>query len=374
MLNDALQKLEATARSPKRAMEAYRQAGRPVAGCIPEYTPEVMVHAAGFIPFGLWGGETTIMLADSYIPTFACSLVRSCAEYGLNGTYRGLSFIIAPILCDALKGCVQTFRVAVKDPPVLPFSLPQNRTLPSAAAFTAQEYRALGEKIQKLTGAGITEQAMRRSIRIYNEHSRAMRDFDRAAAEHTDVIGARARQAVFKSAWFMEKEEHTGLVRQITRELEERPACRKNPARVVLTGVSAGSAALMELLEEEGFDVVGDHVYQDSWTYLHPIREDLEDPVMALAEHWIQVGGSCVAHERRRSRSAAVLKLAKEREAGAVVLCLMKFCDPEEYEAPLMLAELKKSCPTLTLDIDQNSDNLEQLRTKIQTFRDVLDS
>lgn len=372
MLNEALKTLEEAARSPKKAMESYLSGGKKVAGCIPEYTPEILIHAAGYIPFGLWGGETKIMLADSYIPTFACSLVRSCAEFGLNETYRGLSFIIAPILCDALKGCVQTFRVAVKDPPILPFSLPQNRSLPTAAAFVEGEYRALKKKIEQLTGVEITTEALQNSIRVYNEHSQVMRAFDKAAAEHTDLITPYVRETVFRSAWFMEKEEHTQLVREITEELSQRPSGRSKAARVVLTGVTAGSLALMRLLEEEGFDVVGDHVYQDSWTYLQPVREDLDDPLAALAEHWLQVGGSCVVHERRRSRAAAIRNLAGEREADAVILCLMKFCDPEEYEAPLMLAELKKTCPTLTLDIDQNGDNLEQLRTRLQTFRDVL--
>lgn len=372
MLSDALKKLDEAARSPKKAMESYLRDGKRVAGCIPEYAPEILVHAAGCIPFGLWGGETNIMLADSYIPTFACSLVRSCAEYGLNGTYQGLSFVIAPILCDALKGCVQTFRVAVKDPPILPFSLPQNRSLPTAAAFVEGEYRALKGKIERLAGTEITTEALQSSIRIYNEHSQAMRAFDRAAAGHTDVIGPYVRETVFRSAWFMEKEEHTRLVREITEELSQRPSCRSNAVRVVLTGVTAGSLALMRLLEEEGFGVVGDHVYQDSWTYLQPVWEDRDDPLTALAEHWLQVGGSCVVHERRRSRTAAILDLAGERDASAVILCLMKFCDPEEYEAPLMLAELKKTYPALTLDIDQNGDNLEQLRTRLQTFRDVL--
>lgn len=371
MLNENLQRLSKVAQSPQATLEAYLASGKKVAGCIPEYTPEAMIHAAGYLPFGMWGGETTIMQADRYIPTFACSLMRSCVEYGLTGAYKGLSFAVAPILCDALKGCVQTFRVAVQDFPILPFSLPQNRTLPTAADFVVGEYQALKQKIERIAGAEISAEALWQSINIYNAHRQAMREFDAVAADHTDVITASVREAVFKSAWFMEKSEHTAIIRQMTAELAQRPICHKNRVRAVLTGVTAGSFALMQILEEEGIDVVGDQVCQDSWTYRQDIPVTGPCPISALAEHWMCVGGSCVTHETHRSRAATILDLAAERKATAVVLCLMKFCDPEEYEAPLLLTALKCRYPTISLEIDQNSDNLEQLRTRIQSFQEM---
>lgn len=371
-MSEALERLVETARSPRAAMEAYLAAGKKVAGCIPEYTPEPLLHAAGYIPFGMWGGQTAIMRADAYLPTFACSLVRSCAELGLGGAYKGLSLIVAPILCDALKGCVQTFRVAVKDPPIFPFSLPQNRALPSAGAFAEGEFRALKGKLEALSGEPISDAALAHSIQVYNDHARAMRAFDAAAADHTDLITPSVRQAVYKSAWFMEKGEHAALVRALTQELSQQPVCRKRPLRVVLTGVTSGSPALMSILEEEGFDVVGDLVYQDNWRY----RQDFPDapaPLTSLALHWLRVGQSCVCHEPRRSRAANLLELVGQRQANAVLLCLMKFCDPEEYEAPQLTAQVRLVCPILTLDIDQNSDNLEQLRTRLQSFRELLE-
>lgn len=372
MLNDQLERLRRAAEAPEQEMEACRAAGKKLAGCIPEYVPEPLLHAAGYIPFGLWGGEGSIVQADRYMPTFACSLMRSCAERALAGGVRDLSFLVAPILCDALKGCVQTLRVAVPEPPVLPFSLPQNRTTPAAKAFLCGEYRALQKKIEDISGTEITEETLARSVRIYNRHREAMLAFDRTAADHTDVVTPYVREAVFRSAWSMEKAEHTAIVGTITEELKKRPVCRKNRVRLILTGVTGGSLTFMKLLGEEGIDVVGDHVYQDSWTYQHAIPEQGNDPIGALADHWLLMGGSCVTHESRRSRGRSVLALAGERQADAVVLCLMKFCDPEEYEAPLLLAEIKPHYPTLTLSIDQSAEDLEQLRTRVQTLKEML--
>lgn len=372
MLSNTLNRLYEIAANPRAAMDAYIASGKKVAGCIPEYTPEALIHAAGFIPFGLWGGETTIMKADKYMPNFACSIMRSCVELALGGKYDGLSFVTAPVLCDALKGCSQTLRTAVTSFPTLPFALPQNRSLRSAEAFAAGEFSALRSKIEKLSGSRITDDAVSASIEVYNAHSRAMREFAQLAAEHTDVITPPLREAVFKSAWFMEKSEHTAAVKAVNEELKALPVCHKNSIRAVLSGVTAGSMEFMRILEEEGFDVVGDWVYQDSWSYAYDIP-DGENPISRLAAHWMSVGACCFAHETKHTRPEKIIETARYTRADAVILSVMKFCDPEEYEVPQLFSVIRGEYPVIALDIDQNGDTAEQLRTRLQSFRELLE-
>lgn len=353
-------------------MDAYIASGKKVAGCVPEYAPEVLIHAAGCVPFGLWGGEKTIMQADKYMPNFACSIMRSCVELALEGKYDGLSFVVVPVLCDALKGCSQTLRTVVKSFPTLPFALPQNRALPSAETFAVGELSALRKKIEKVLGTAITDEAISASIEVYNAHNAVMRDFADLAADHTDVITPVLREAVFKSAWFMEKAEHTAAVSAVNEQLRALPVCRRKNIRTVLSGVTAGSMRLMQIMEEEGFDVVGDWVYQDSWVYAFDYPK-ASNPIESLGAHWMGVGGCCFAHEQRHTRPEKMLEIAEKYGADAVLLCVMKFCDPEEYEIPQLSSVLREKYPVLAIDIDQNGDIEEQLRTRLQSFRELVE-
>ena len=53
--------------------------------------------------------------------------------------------------------------------------------------------------------------------------------------------------------------------------------------------------------------------------------------------------------------------------------CLMKFCDPEEYDLPYIEKDLKDAgYPSTTIEINQQSGDFEQIRTRIQTFTDIL--
>lgn len=59
------------------------------------------------IPMGLWGGQTELMRAKSYLPAFACPIMQSDMEFGLSGAYGGLSAVIVPALCDTLRRMTQ---------------------------------------------------------------------------------------------------------------------------------------------------------------------------------------------------------------------------------------------------------------------------
>lgn len=53
--------------NPAKMLEKYLEDGKKVIGCFPEYTPEEIVHAAGMIPMGLWGGQVMPSYAGQYI-------------------------------------------------------------------------------------------------------------------------------------------------------------------------------------------------------------------------------------------------------------------------------------------------------------------
>ena len=56
-----------------------------------------------------------------------------------------------------------------------------------------------------------------------------------------------------------------------------------------------------------------------------------------------------------------------------VIYALMKFCDPEEYDYPVVKKDLEQAgIPELYIEVEQQSVNVEQIRTKIQTFADII--
>ena len=63
----------------------------------------------------------------------------------------------------------------------------------------------------------------------------------------------------------------------------------------------------------------------------------------------------------------------RKGKADGVVVCMMKFCDPEEYDYPVFNKQLKaEGILSVHVDIDQQTQNIEQARTRIQTFAEMI--
>ena len=54
---------------------------------------------------------------------------------------------------------------------------------------------------------------------------------------------------------------------------------------------------------------------------------------------------------------------------------MMKFCDPEEFDYPIMRRIFEENdVRHLYLELDQQMTSFEQIKTRIQTFADLLEN
>ena len=369
-LQEILNQLSYAANHPADMLRKHLAAGKKVVGCFPSYTPEELVTAAGMVPMGVWGGQVEPYLAKQYLPAFACPILQSTLELGLQGKYKGLSAVLIPTLCDTFRCITQDWLYGVPDIPMIPVSYPQNRTA-AGMRFLEHEFDVVRKKLEQTCGCEITDEALEKTINLYDEHRKAMLEFTCIANEHLDVITPTVRHDVMKSAWFMEKTEHTELVRALVCELKKCPPHHWKGLRVLLTGIASEPAGLLEVLEENHAAVVGDDLAQESRQYRSDIPAE-GTPLARLAGKW-KTQLCSLAHDETKERVNMLVDMAETTGAQGMVACMMKFCDPEEYDYPLIAdALMKNGVPTLNLEVDQQPGSMEQIRTRLQTFAEML--
>jgi len=365
-----LSELSTVATQPESQLKKYLNAGKKVVGCFPSYTPEELVYAAGMIPMGLWGGISEPYLAKKYLPAFACPILQSNLEFGLQGKYTGLSAVLIPTLCDTFRCITQDWKAGVLDIPMIPVSYPQNRT-EAGIRFLATEYGVVKEKLEAVCGHKITEESIHTAADVYNLHANTMREFAALANEHLDLITPVVRHHLMKSAWFMDKAEHTEQVAAVNAELKALSPVRWTGKRVVLTGISAEPDGLLEILFENHMAVVGDDLAQESRQYRADIPNHA-DGLARLAGKWREQLCS-LAHDPGKARVDMLVDLTKVTGADGMIACIMKFCDPEEYDFPIISKALTSiNIPMLFLEVDQQPGSIEQIRTRLQTFAEMI--
>ena len=224
--------------------------------------------------------------------------------------------------------------------------------------------------LTKATGGSFDDAALKNSIEVYNAHNKVMRKLAKVLADHPEVT-AMQRSAVYKSAGFMLKEEHTALVEELIACLESAPAGEEK-TRIYVSGILADSPSLLEILDENGFTIAGDDVAAESRQY----RTDapaMETGLDSLAAKFCAMDNCSVLYDIEKKRVHMIVDEAKSCGAKGVVIVLTKFCDPEEFDYPL----IKKACdaaelPCLLIEVDRQMTNYEQARTMLEGFKDML--
>lgn len=367
---ELLRRFHGAAADPRGQLNKYLEAGEKVVLTAPVYTPEEIIHSMGLVPMGAWGADVPLERSKEYFPAFICSIMQSILELGMKGVYEGASAIVIPSLCDSLKCLGQNWKYAVPSIPFIPMTYPQNRWGKVGTDFTRAGYERVISDLEQATGAKFDPAKLTESIKVYNAHNAAMRKADKAMAGHPEITAAQ-RSDIFKSAFFMKKEEHTALVEELLAALESaEPAAGK--VKVMTTGILCDSPALLEILDDLGLHIAADDVAAQSRQYRTGCSE-YGDPLDALSEKFAAMGSCSVLYDPDKKRPHTIVEQAKARGIKGVVVVLTKFCDPEEFDLP----PIKKACAEVGLsvaliEVDRQMRNFEQARTQLEAFRDVL--
>ena len=366
-----LEQFRAIAGDPRKAMADHlAETGKGAIGMMPIYAPEELVHATGFLPVGLWGGSRPVTKARTYLPPFACSVMQQVMELECEGAYDDLAAVVFSVPCDTLKCMSQKWKGTS---PVLVFTHPQNRGLEAANRFLEREYAILKEKLEDITGVKITNAALERSIQIYNENRAAMREFSALAAQYPQVISAVDRHAVFKARLFMEKSRHTALVRALMEAVRAEEPQPWTGKKVVVTGILLEPNGLLELFDRLGLAIVADDLAQESRQIRVDVPDGDEAPLYRLAKVWQNMYGCSVATDPQKQRGPMLLDMVRKTGADAVVVAMMKFCDPEEWDYPIYYKQFEaQGVRSLMIEVDQESTSFEQLHTRLQSLVETL--
>lgn len=403
VLQELLTEFTAIASNPRAQLETYLQQGKKAIGCMPYFCPEELVHAAGMVPFGLWGAETQISEARRYLPAFICSIIQTTLELAIRGSYKGLSAVMTPILCDSLKSMDGNWRHAVKDIPIIPVAQAQNRKTEAGVEFTASQYRIVKAKLEDISGQSISDEDVAASIRLYNKRNAAVRRFIDAAAAAPGIIKPSGRSAVFKSSFFMDAADYTlkvetlcdcmqassqgsgshGAAPRDNAPAQASAASAQNPdssgsampgPAVVTCGIIADNTGLLNILDDCGVVVVDDVVSHESLRFRFDTPET-GDPITALAQTIGDIEGCPVLFDPGKRRFDMLVETVRRRNAAGVIIVMTKFCDPEEYDiVPLRKALQKNGIQHLTVEVDQQTTDMEQIRTAVETFCEILGS
>ncbi len=372
---DALEKLRSVSCDPcGYALDVKARDGKPIVGYLCSYTPVEMIAAAGAVPFRLFGSDKDISLADAHLQSYCCSLARGCLEDALRGRLDFLDGAVFPHTCDTIQRLSDIWRLNAGTAHHFDVVLPVKLANQSSRAYMIEILNMFRSELEAAFGVKLSDERLRLTIKAYNRIRRLLKNIYEFNSRRPDYFDPPDIYHIMKAAMAMEKEELLDLLESLWAELEKLDAGGARPGRkrVILSGGVCSHPDIYSLISESGADVVWDDLCTGTRWFQGEVGEE-GDPAEEIARRYMDRIVCPAKHMDMTARGGFLVDLVRQKQADGVVFLLLKFCDPHGFDYPYLKGFLDKAgVPSILLEVEEQLPSEGQLRTRFETFVDML--
>ena len=349
--------------------------GLKVVGIYCAFCPQELVLAAGAIPVGLCGTrEDPIPAAEEVLPRNLCPLIKSSYGFAATDTCPFFAFsdlIIGETTCDGKK---KMFEIMQDLKPVHVMQLPHQKT-PFSFDLWVEEIRRLRTRIEEELEVVIKDEDIWAAIDLVNREKKLLKEIsDLNRLSPPPISGIDLLTVTWSSGFSYDKEEMIQMLEALKNKLESRkiePEAAQKP-RILLTGcpVGLGSEKVIRLVDELGATVVAMENCSGYKTLELMAGRNNDDPVVALAEKYLNIPCSCMSPNPYRMELLG--RMIDDFNAAAVIDLTWQACHTyniESYEVKKLVKE--KGLPFLHLESDYSSSDEESLKVRIEAMLEM---
>lgn len=359
-----------------RELVEWKERGGKVFGWLCTYVPEEVIHAAGVLPIRIVGYSQEIDLDDgnAYMYVNNCSFSRSCLQMGLSGEYDFLDGVVGGSTCDGARRLFDLWRQYVRTPFHHVLTVPRKYT-ERAHALYHREVLDLKEHLEKYLGSKITEEALYRSVLLYNESRELLRRlYDLRKQEKPPISGAETLE-VLNASFRMSKETFNQWLTDLLSEVSHSERRFFGRARLMLVGSVLTNAEFVRFIEEQGGMVVTDELCTSTRYWGDPVVLDKGIPLTEAISRRYLNNFPCARMFPSEERFNRIIQAALDFGVDGVISETIRYCVPYAHDLPLLEKRLREhGIPMLSLDIEYGTSGSGQIKTRVQAFIEMLEA
>jgi len=345
----------------------YKAIGGKVAAVLPIHYSRGLFRAFDILPVEVWGpphiesGKNAV-----HLQSYVCSICQNALTYIQQGGLDITDMILVPHACDSLQGLGSVLLdFAPPRQPVYPLYVPRGHRQ-SDLDFFAAEFHFLYDRLSELTGdfpqdvdllASIErEEAADSSLRELHEQMRFL------PFPNSEVY------KLIRSREYLPAEEFTGLAQEALKMVQDTP---RTGTPILLEGIVPEPMGIFESLS--GFDAVvaGDDL-ASCGRRVYPAGTS-RDPFKRMAERILHAPPDPTRGSSLEERQAHLMEMAARTGAAGIIFYIVKFCEPELFDLPILQKELREAgLPTLLIEVDLNSPFSQQMQTRLGAFLEMI--
>jgi bcr-type benzoyl-CoA reductase subunit C len=371
-LTTTLAKLTEVADDPDAYVRSWMQrTGGKVIGAFPMNFPAEIAHAAGTLPVIIQENREPDSSGRNLLAEFYCGYTRNIADQAAKGRLDLYDGFFLADHCIQLLGAVDVLRLESPGKPLYFGQLEPSLGDAWTPDAVKKKVQSFIDEMAAFAGERITPEALRRSIKLFNENRRLLRTLFEARRTGNARFTSSEMQVLVKSSMVMDKTEHTEVLCEILDAAGE--AERDSRIRLHLSGhlCHAPKPELLAAIEECGAIVVDDDLYTGSRYISTDVAEDT-DPVAAIAGWYLQRDADFPCPTRVKHAADWEDRLIRSVEtsgAQGVIVLMVKFCEPHMLYYPQLRKRLnQRGIPHLLIETEHEGVPLESVRTRVEAL------
>ncbi len=355
--------------------------GKKIIGYFCSFPPTEILTAAHLLPYRIIGKrDEPVTLANAYLEPNMCSYVRSCLDIGLKGSYDFLDGLIVPHTCDSIERIDRMWWHALKPRYVHFIELPHWIHTPASLAFLKAELQKFRKSIEEFAGQTISAHQLREAVELHNQTRDLVQKLFELRKEDPPLLSGTEVVQIMLATLSLPAEEANEMLKSILQEVKERRISIPRRTRVLIWGCELDDIAFTKLVEESGANVVMDDLCTGSRHYWNKV-EITPDPMDGITARYLEKVTCPImcrdrngTHQEYVEETFSYLKAyAQEYQVKGVILYVLKRCDTFAFWVPDVRDYLQQAgFPVLWLEDDYDTTSLQQLKTRVQAFVEMI--
>ncbi len=355
--------------------------GRKIIGTFCVFVPEELTLAVDAIQVGLCAGaDAGTEAAETVVPRNTCALIKSFIGFKMAKICpytESCDLIIGETTCDGKKKAYEAFGEMA---PMYVMEVPQRKEA-SDRKLWKDEVLRFKDKLEKITGKEITAQTLKKSIKTVNDKRRALQRLNTLRAATPTPISGRDVLLINQVSFYDDPIRFTQSINTLCDQIEERIAENKGivpekTPRLMLAGcpMAVPNWKLPYIIESSGAVVVSEESCigtRNTRDLVDESGETVEEMLNAICERYMKIDCACFTPNDERLDN--IKKLAEETKVDGVIHYSLMFCQPYTHETFKVEKALADSeVPMLAIETDYSMEDVEQLKTRVEAFVEML--
>lgn len=352
--------------------------GRVVVAYMPIYFPREIIHAAGAMPVGIFGGgdNKQIIKGDAYYQSYICHIPRSIMEIALDKHLDFVDGFIFPSICDVIRNLSGIFKQQKIGKFVKYMDFPQNFLPEIGGVFYQQEMEHVLKYIKEINGIEITTENLNHSIGLYNKNRELIDFIYNIRQDYPWRLSIEEVYCIVRAGTVIPVEEHNAILEQVCEHIKEDIGIPQDKIKVVVSGAFCEQPALglIRAIEEAGCYVVDDDFLLGSRMILGDIDTTTKNPMEAISNAYInQSQYSSSIYDVHNPKENRLAKIVEDRGADGVIFAAASFCDPSLLDAPIFQNAFDKmGIRYIAFQFSENINQYKVIKEQVGAFSDSI--